>query len=72
MNKAASFQLKHEIETLAAEAFHQHLISGYGVSEYPDEYQIVLEGKPRHYPLESARSLLTQLLGQRQPASLMH
>lgn len=70
MDKTANIQLKHEIEELAAEAFHQHLISGYGDGEYPDEYQIVIEGKPRHFPLEAARSLLTRLLRQHRQASL--
>lgn len=71
MNNPATSQLKHEIEELATAAFHQHLISGYGDGEYPDEYQIVIEGKPRHLPLESARSLLTRLLGHRQHAPLI-
>jgi hypothetical protein len=57
-------QLKDEVEKLAAEAFQQHLISGYGDGEYPDEYQLVIDGKPRHYPLPDAHSLLADLIGQ--------
>lgn len=71
MNDPAKDQLKYEVERLATEAFHQHLISGYGDGEYPDEYQLVIEGKPRHYPLEFARSLLVRLLKQHQPLSLI-
>jgi hypothetical protein len=59
---ATTIQLKHQIEKLAAEAFHQHRISGYGNGESPDQYQIVIQGKPRHYSLESARMLLANLL----------
>jgi hypothetical protein len=55
-------QLRAEVEKLAAEAFHQHLISGYGDGELPDEYQIVIQGKPRHYSLEYAHSLLANLV----------
>lgn len=62
MNEPAKFQLKTQVEHLAAEAFHQHLISGYGDGEYPDEYQIVIDGKPRHFPLDYAKSFLLQLV----------
>jgi hypothetical protein len=62
MNSIAKRQLKQEVETLATEAFHRHLISGYGDGEDADEYQIVIEGKPRHYPLELAHALLLNLL----------
>lgn len=55
-------RLRDEVHQLAEDAFHHHLISGYGDSEYSNEYQIVLRGKPRHLPLERARSLLKQLL----------
>jgi hypothetical protein len=54
--------LRNEIHRLAEDAFHRHLISGFGDSEYADKYQIVLQGKPRHLPLESARSFLNRLL----------
>jgi hypothetical protein len=54
--------LRDEIHRLAENAFHHHLISGYGDSEYPDKYQIVVQGKPRHLNLEDARSYLIRLL----------
>jgi hypothetical protein len=54
--------LREEVHFLAEEAFHQHLISGYGDGEHPEEYQIVYQGKPRHLPLERARSFLVNLL----------
>lgn len=66
----AKIQLKNEVEQLAAEAFHRHLISGYGDGEYPDEYQIVMQGKPKHFPLEYARSFLARLVRQNQVALL--
>lgn len=62
MSNPAKFQLKTQVEQLATEAFHQHLISGYGDGEYPDEYQIVISGKPRHFPLEYAKSFLLELV----------
>lgn len=54
--------LREEVHTLAEEAFHLHLISGYGDGEYDDEYQIVYKGKPRHLPLERAKAFLTDLV----------
>lgn len=54
--------LKHELDKLAEDAFHRHLISGYGDSEYADKYQIVVQGKPRHLPLENAHAYLNRLL----------
>lgn len=54
--------LKNEIAKLAEQAFHQRLISGYGAGEYPDYYQIIYQGKPRHFPLESAYLFLERLL----------
>lgn len=54
--------LREEVETLAGEAFHRHLISGYGSGEYDGEYQIVYQGKPRHLPLDRARTFLENLL----------
>lgn len=62
MISPANGQLKVEVEQLAVQAFHQHLISGYGQGEYPDEYQIVVSGKPKHYPLDYARSFLLHLV----------
>lgn len=54
--------LREEVHTLAEEAFHLHLISGYGDGEYDNEYQIVYKGKPRHLPLERAKAFLTDLI----------
>lgn len=54
--------LRTEVQKLAEEAFHRNLISGYGDSEYVNEYQLVIEGKPRHLSLEDARLFLDQLL----------
>jgi hypothetical protein len=59
-----SVSLKNEVYKLAEEAFHRHLISGYGDSEYSDEYQIVLAGKPRHLPFNRAQQLLNRLLNR--------
>jgi hypothetical protein len=55
---------REEIRQLAEEAFHKHLISGYGDGEDVNKYQIVIEGKPRHYSLEHTYSLLCDLLGK--------
>lgn len=57
-----AFQLKQEVEKLAAIAYFQHLISGYGNGEDPDSYQIVIQGKPKHYLLEEAYRVLVGLL----------
>lgn len=54
--------LRDEVRRLADEAFHHKLISGYGDGEFSDEFQIVFQGKPRHYPLDEARVFLTRLL----------
>lgn len=54
--------LRREVQKLAEDAFHLNLISGYGDSEYSNEYQIVYQGKPRHLPLEEARSFLLNLI----------
>ncbi len=54
--------LRDEVRTLAMQAFEHHLISGYGDSEYPDEFQIIYEGKTRHLPLEKARAFLVDVL----------
>ncbi|WP_017318532.1 hypothetical protein [Mastigocladopsis repens] len=54
--------LRKEVQNLAEEAFHHKLISGYGDGPETNEYQIVLQGKPRHFPLEYARSFLRDLL----------
>jgi hypothetical protein len=54
--------LRDEVHNLAKEAFHLKLISGYGDGQYSDEYQIVHNGKPKHYPLEGARTFLYNLI----------
>jgi hypothetical protein len=54
--------LRKEVTELAEQAFHSKLISGYGDGPDSDEFQIVFQGKPRHLPLEEARSFLVDLL----------
>lgn len=58
--------LRDEVRQLAKEAFHLKLISGYGDGQYNEEYQIVHNGKPKHYPLERARSFLSNLITSHQ------
>ena len=58
-------QLRTEVRKLAEEAFHLKLISGYGEGQYSDEYQIVYNGKPKHFPLERARLFLRNLMATR-------
>lgn len=62
MNTSTENQLREEVHALAEEAFHLHLISGYGDGEYDGEYQIVYKGKPRHLPLERAKAFLMNLM----------
>lgn len=59
---ATEASLRNEVRQLAEEAFHRKLISGYGDGQDVSEYQIVIEGKPRHFPLEHAKSFLNTLL----------
>ena len=54
--------LRNEIRQLAEEAFHRKLISGYGDGADSEGFQILFEGKPRHLPLQEARSFLNGLL----------
>jgi len=54
--------LRNEVRYLAEEAFHRKLISGFGDGPDINEYQIVFQGKPRHFPLEEAHSFLVNLL----------
>ncbi|MEZ2238597.1 hypothetical protein [Microcoleus sp. EPA2] len=54
--------LRDEVHQLAEEAFNRKLISGHGDSQNSNEYQIVWNGKPRHLPLERARSVLRNLI----------
>lgn len=56
--------LRDEVHKLAEEAFHLKLISGYGDGQNSNEYQIVINGKPRHFPLENALSFLGNLIEQ--------
>jgi hypothetical protein len=58
--------LRDEVRRLAEEAFQRKLISGYGDGQYSDEFQIVSNGKPKHFPLERARSLLKSLIASSQ------
>ncbi|MBD2041482.1 hypothetical protein [Microcoleus sp. FACHB-672] len=58
---ATQADLRDEVHKLAEEAFHRKLISGYGDGANRNEYQIVYEGKPRHFSLEHARYLLLNL-----------
>lgn len=54
--------LRSEVRKLAEEAFHLKLISGYGDGQDSNEYQIVCDGKPKHFPLERARFILKNLI----------
>jgi len=54
--------LRTEVHELADAAFHSHLISGHGDSEFSDSYQIVRQGKPTHLPLNRARTFLAKLI----------
>lgn len=54
--------LRDEVRELAEEAFQRKLISGYGDGQYSDEYQIVCDGRPKHFPLERARFILSNLI----------
>jgi hypothetical protein len=62
MSYATKPALIQEVENLAEEAFHRRLISGYGRGEYPNGYQIVYQGKPRHLSLEDALIFLRRLI----------
>ena len=57
-------ELREVVHHLAEQAFHQGLISGHGDGEFDQEYQLVLDGKPRHFSLEYARSFLEELLAE--------
>lgn len=62
MNHSSNVVLKDRIKSLANTAFHRHLISGYGESEFPNQYQIVYQGKPRHFSLDHAFVFLKMLV----------
>jgi hypothetical protein len=54
--------LRSEVRKLAEKAFHLKLISGYGDGQDSDEFQIVCQGKPKHFSLERARLILNNLI----------
>ncbi|HEY9848881.1 MAG TPA: hypothetical protein V6D28_05455 [Leptolyngbyaceae cyanobacterium] len=54
--------LRNEVRELAEEAFQRKLISGYGDGSNRNEFQIVCNGKPKHFLLEEARHLLMALI----------
>lgn len=54
--------LRDEVRRLAEEAFHRKLISGYGDGQDRNEYQLVCDGKPKHFPLERAHFILSNLI----------
>ncbi|MDX2239696.1 MAG: hypothetical protein NW224_03330 [Leptolyngbyaceae cyanobacterium bins.302] len=56
--------LRDAIHRLAEDAFHRHLISGHGDGEYADKYQIVYQGKPRHFSLSEAHRFLQNLVSK--------
>jgi hypothetical protein len=66
------YDLRGEVHRLAEGAFHQHLISGYGDSEYPDQFQIVYQGKPKHLPLQQAYMFLLRLVQRSQDPSIVN
>ena len=70
MYQSTSAALKHKIETLADKAFRLHLISGYGDSEFPNRYQIVYQGKPRHFSLDHAFAFLKTLMDFNSPTTV--
>ncbi|HEY9650859.1 MAG TPA: hypothetical protein V6C95_09355 [Coleofasciculaceae cyanobacterium] len=59
---STTIDLRDEVRHLAEEAFHLKLISGYGDSEYGDKYQIVCDGRPKHFSLERSRFILSHLI----------
>jgi hypothetical protein len=60
--KGTEAVFRNEVRHLAEEAFHRKLISGYGDGPDSNEFQIVFQGKPRHFTLEEAHSFLRDLL----------
>lgn len=59
---AKRIHLRNTVHQLAERAFHHHLISGYGDGEDADKYQIIYQGKPRHFSLTEAQDFLNQIL----------
>lgn len=70
MNTTLAPNLKQEVEQLAEEAFHHRLISGYGDGEFPNRYQIVYRGKPRHFSFDKTRMFLLNLLQSEQQSEV--
>ncbi len=54
--------LRNQVRHLAEEAFQHKLISGYGDGPNYKEFQIIFQGKPRHFSLEYAYFFLENLL----------
>ncbi|MBE9127165.1 MULTISPECIES: hypothetical protein [unclassified Coleofasciculus] len=59
---STKMSLEDEVRQLAEQAYHLHLISGYGEGPERGEYQLVCQGKPKHFSYEEARSLLKNML----------
>ncbi len=70
--KENGYYLRNEVHRLAERAFHRHLISGYGDSEDPDRFQIVYQGKPKHFPLQQAYAFLLRLVQRSQTSPSPH
>lgn len=67
MMSTTKTELRSEVRQLADRAFHLKLISGYGDGQDSDEFQIVYQGKPRHFSLERARLILNDLMTNHAP-----
>lgn len=67
MMSTTKTELRSEVRQLADRAFHLKLISGYGDGQDSDEFQIVYQGKPKHFSLERARLILNDLITNHAP-----
>jgi hypothetical protein len=67
MMSTTKTELRSEVRQLADRAFHLKLISGYGDGQDSDEFQIVYQGKPKHFTLERARLILNDLITNHAP-----
>lgn len=67
MKSTTKTELRSEVRQLADRAFHLKLISGYGDGQDSDEFQIVYQGKPKHFSLERARLILNDLITSHAP-----
>lgn len=63
--------LRDEVRKLAEEAFHRKLISGYGDGQDSNEYQLVCDGKPKHFPLERTYFILSNLIANSRERQLL-